>query len=506
MEAVKKKLMMNKDIKLSSIRVVGILLGLVIQILFIKYIGSSQYGVYVLFSSWSNIFSNILVLGFDILLVKELSHLFILGEKSKFKYVLNRMILLVSINCLIFLVISVTIPISYLRSTFFSNELLESTWLLIAFGSVIFTAFQLMGRTFIAIQKVELSFLRSEVIYKFFLLICVLWFFVSFRSELGINIILAGAVVSYALTILFFLFFDKNKVKRYQDIDKTKIKISRENYVFFFINITFLLISQIDKMYLGKVASVNVLGTYGLAVSLVYMVNFSVAGYQRFIPKISHFINTNAIDEMQKEFKIVVRNAIIIALPAMMFLFVFADSVLLFFGAHYVVAANTMRVLIFGQWISFFTGPNSSLLINGKNGRVDLINLIVVLLLTTILMVIFYRLFGLIGVAIATTTGLTVINIVRVIEVKFFYKILTFEYQNLLLTAIVLSAFYIVRLVRIVPDNIILMLSINLLVGTLIAVLMTAAVSRFIGIKLVPVNIEKYLNRTFILNILKRLR
>jgi hypothetical protein len=37
---------MKKDIKLSSIRVTGILLGPLIQILFIKYIGSSEYGVY----------------------------------------------------------------------------------------------------------------------------------------------------------------------------------------------------------------------------------------------------------------------------------------------------------------------------------------------------------------------------------------------------------------------------------------------------------------------------
>src|SRR5205085_6760348 len=156
---------MKKDIKLSSIRVLGILLGLVIQVLFIKYIGSSEYGVYVLFNSWSNVFSNILILGFDILLVKELSHLFILGEKGKFKYVLNRMLLLVALNCAIFLVISLAIPINFLRNTIFSSELSKITWLLIAIGSVIFTGFQLMGRTFIAIQKVELSFLRSEVVY-----------------------------------------------------------------------------------------------------------------------------------------------------------------------------------------------------------------------------------------------------------------------------------------------------------------------------------------------------
>ncbi len=497
---------MKKDIRLSSIRIVGILLGLVIQILFIKYIGSSEYGVYVLFSSWSNVFSNILILGFDILLVKELSHLFILGEKSRFKYVLNRMLLLISLNCVIFLIIALFVPLKFLKGTLFSNELLESTWILIAVGSVIFTAFQLMGRTFIAIQKVELSFLRSEVVYKFILLFCVLWFFISFRSELGINIILAGAVLSYALTIAVFLLFDINKLRRYNSAVKEKVELGRENYVFFFINITYLLISQIDKMYLGKVASADVLGTYGLAVSLVYMINFSVAGYQRFIPKISYFINTNAIDQLQKEFKVVVRNAIVIALPAMMFLFVFADDVLLFFGPKYVVAANAMRVLIVGQWISFFTGPNSSLLINGKNGRVDLINLIVVLVLTAVLMVIFYRLFGFVGVAVATTTGLAVINIVRVIEVKYFYNIFTFEFENLLLTAIVLGAFYIIRFVGIVPHNIILMLSVNLLAGTLIAVLMTAFVSRFMGIKLVDVNIERYLKRSFIMDNLKRLR
>jgi hypothetical protein len=121
-------------------------------------------------------------------------------------------------------------------------------------------------------------------------------------------------------------------------------------------------------------------------------------------------------------------------------------------------------------------------------------------------MVVFYRFFGFVGVAVATSTGLFIINVARVIEVKYFYNIFTFEYENLLLTVIVLGAFCVVRLIGILPANIILMLSLNLLTGTILAVLMTAFVSKFMGLKLVNINIEKYMNRSFIIDNLKRLK
>lgn len=486
---------MKKDLKLSIIRLIGILLSFGIQVLFIKIIGTAEYGIYILFTTWSAILSQVMILGYDRLLIKELSCIYLQREKEKFRFILDKVLLFVGLNSIAFMLLAICIPLTFLQNTLFSNELLRSTWVLIAVGSAMFTGFQIIGKILITTQRVAMSFIRSELVYKLVLLISVLLFSFYFRKLFGLNIILAGVVLSYALTIFLFLFWDRKKLWAYTKLKKQKVVLGYENYIFFILTLNYFLISQIDKIQLGRMASMQTLGLYGLATTLCAMTGFSIVGYARFIPKISNYIHKKMLGELESEFKIVVRNAVIIALPVMMFLMVFTEDVLLFFGYEYVKVSTALRILLAGQMIYYFTGPNGNLLNNGGYAKVDLLNSIVVLVLTTILSYLGFKLYGLNGIALATSLGIAIVNLVKVVEVKWFFKIFPYDWENLCLTIIALASFCLVRVACFSSQNLILKLVINFAAGTAVSMIIAFLFYKMKGQTLIKNSHEKCLGK-----------
>ena len=83
---------MKKDFTLSSIKVGGLLLGFVLQLYFTRTIGLKEYGTYILFSTWINVFSLVLILGFDKVVIKQVSYYYLQNEKGKFRYTVDKLI------------------------------------------------------------------------------------------------------------------------------------------------------------------------------------------------------------------------------------------------------------------------------------------------------------------------------------------------------------------------------------------------------------------------------
>jgi len=466
---------LKKDLRLSSIKVIGLVLGLGLQVFFTKVMGIREYGMYVLFTTWINFLSLILILGYDRVIIKQLGYLYIQRIRGKFRSTLDKLVLFVLINSLVFLLIAFFIPQRFLTESFFSKDLIRSSWLLIAVGTVTFTLFDLLGKVLSAIQKVELTILRSEIIYKFILFIIVILLFFYFRTIAGINVIVVGVIFAHILTLLIFiLFVDRKKVLQYLTIKKEKITLGKENYVFFFTGLNYYVINQIDKIFLGKVESLETLGVYGLVTTLIGIMSFSTIVYQRFLPKISNYFRTNNIAGLEEDFKATCRNSLLIALPFIMFILVDTDDILLFFGPKYTSGTNILRVLIWGQMMNFLTGPCGNLLIHGRHSKIDFVNSIVIVILTIGLIIAGYRYYGVIGVAFATSLGMMLINIVKGIEVKIFYKIFPYELKNILLTLIVFASFYFIKIININIQNLIARLLTNFSLSLLTSLLAVA--------------------------------
>ncbi|HXL56037.1 MAG TPA: oligosaccharide flippase family protein [Chitinophagaceae bacterium] len=484
---------MKKDLKLSSIKVIGLVLGFALQVYFTKVIGVKEYGLYVLFTTWTNFLSLVLILGYDRVIIKQLGYFYIQRIKGKFRSTLDKLMIFVLLNSLIFLLIAFFIPQKFLTNSFFSKDLLRSSWLLIAAGTVTFTLFDLLGKILSAIQRVELTILRSEVIYKFILFITVIVFFFYFKTIAGINLIVVGVIFAHITTLLIFTFIvDRKKMQQYFAIKKEKISLGKENYVFFFTGLNYYAINQIDKLFLGKYESLETLGVYGLVTTLIGIMSFSTIVYQRFLPKISNYFRTNNIKGLEEDFKTTCRNSLMIALPFMMFILVYTNDILLFFGEKYASGATILRVLIWGQMMNFLTGPCGNLLVHGKYSKIDFANSMIIVALTIVLVIVGYRYYGVVGVAAATSFGMMLINIVKVIEVKIFYKIFPYEIKNIILTLIVFFSFYFIKMIHINIQSLVPRLFTNFSLSLLTALLAIAI--------LYVLQRKKYSYKTMLLN------
>ncbi|WP_266204899.1 oligosaccharide flippase family protein [Pontibacter kalidii] len=449
----------TKDLKLSSVKATGLVLGFIMQLVFTRVIGVREYGLYVLFLTWTNFFSILLFLGYDRLIIKELSYLYLQKKQNTFKATLDKLMHMVALNSVIFLLFAFLVPHQVLTSSFFSKEISRTTWLLVATGTVLSTAFTLFGKVQIATQRAELSSIRSEIVYKVICFCTVLLLYFNVRSIVGDNIIIAGVVVAYFFSLLLYVFIiDWKKIKQYLAIKKENIIISRENYTFFFTSLNYYIVLQLDKIILSKYVSLETLGVYGLVSTLVILISFSTVVYNRFLPKISNYIFLGRISELEKEFKITTRNSLLIALPFIMFLIIFTEDILLFFGKEFTSGTPILRVLIWGQLLQFLTGPNGSLLVIGKFAKVDLINSILFVVLAIVLNFIGFRYYGVLGVAAASSLSLALINLIKVIEVKYYYNIFPYELENLVLIVLAFMAFYAVSLLPITIDNLLLRL------------------------------------------------
>jgi O-antigen/teichoic acid export membrane protein len=221
--------------------------------------------------------------------------------------------------------------------------------------------------------------------------------------------------------------------------------------------------------------------------------SFSTIVYQRFLPKISNYFRTNNITGLEEDFKATCRSSLLIALPFIMFILVFTEDILLFFGPKYVSGTNILRVLIWGQMMNFLTGPCGNLLIHGKHSKIDFVNSIVIVFLTLGLIIAGYKYYGVIGVSAATSIGMMLINVVKVIEVKIFYKIFPYELKNILLTLIVFVSFYFIKVVNINMQNLIARLFTNFSLSLLISLLAVAMLYMIRGRKYNYQAIAKYM-------------
>lgn len=459
----------KKDLRLSSIRVIGLVLGFGLQVFFTKVVGLKEYGLYVLFTSWTTFLSLLLILGYDKFILKQLSYYFIQKQDAKFKSTLHKLLIYVSINSIIFLVISFFLPHDFLTDTLFPKELLRSSWLIIAVGTVIATIFNLLGKVLSAVQRVELNYFRSEILQKCLWFVIVLAILFFFREAIGINIIILGVILAQIFTLLLLFFYvDRDTARRYRAIEKEKVALGRENYVFFFTSLNYYIIAFADKLVLGMYEPLETLGIYGLVVTLISIASFSAIVYQRFLPKISNYILTGNIAGLESDFKTVSRNSLMIALPFIMFLLVFTHDILLFFGEHFTSGTPILRILIWGQLINFLTGPNGNILLNGYHSKTDFINSIVIVILTLAFLFLGYRYYGVLGVAAATSVGVLLINLVKVIEVKLFYNIFPYELHNVYLIVLTFLSFYSVSLLNIGFDSLLLRLATNFVLSLLV--------------------------------------
>lgn len=188
-----------------------------------------------------------------------------------------------------------------------------------------------------------------------------------------------------------------------------------------------LIMSWADSVIIGIFKAESEIGIYNVAIKLAMISGLVLGAINSIVaPKLSEAYNNGR----KKEFALIVRQSTRViffsSLPILIFLIVFPEFLLSFFGSEFLIGKTTLYVLLVGQIINAFSGSVG--VIMQMTGREKLFqNILIVALIINIGMnFLLIPTYGIIGAAIASSASIVFWNLTSVAFIYKEHKVLTF--------------------------------------------------------------------------------
>lgn len=257
-----------------------------------------------------------------------------------------------------------------------------------------------------------------------------------------------------------------------------------------FVGILSLVNGQIDILILGWLRKTSEVSIYVVAFKLsLICVAFLGAFNYIFSPIIVELHNQKELIRLEEIFKVLTRWLLILSLPVYFVLVTSPGAILVMFGKSYVYGALPLIILCSGQLVNMGTGSVGPILTMTGKSVVALVNTILFIIMNVIFDLYWVPGYGVLGAALSYAISISVINLVKLMQVYFFFRI--HPYSNRLIFPIIgiSIAFAFNYFLRIsMPPSII-----NMLIYSIIGLIFYAIIVFYFAIKEEDVKIFNYL-------------
>jgi O-antigen/teichoic acid export membrane protein len=403
--------------------IVTVILKLAISLVVTRTLGPGLFGIYVLAAAILGLGVLIALFGIENSLVKHVSQYKALKDESSLRGTLFYGIGLTA-------VMSVAICMGLiLSSSFLSQNLFKKPDLLDAIKFMALAVpFSCFGRVTLAslqgFKLVKYKVYVQQIIIPSARLLLVL---LSAFMNAGINGVIFAFVISEFIGAAFSCFFLLRNVPELAHL--TPFEIHAKNIIIFSLPLFFaaffkIIMDQADTLIIGFFLSKEAVGIYGITKRIIPSITFSLAAFNNiFAPIISDLYASKKMRELNTLFKTVARWIFSSSLPIFIFLVFFAKPILSIFGKSFIEGYWVMIILCFGQFINSATGSVGFMLMMTGRPAVNAINSALLCLVSIILNLILVPRYGIMGAAFSGLTSISVIQILRVIEVWYFLKV-----------------------------------------------------------------------------------
>ena len=383
------------------LRVFGVITLFVFTLFLTKNYSPKIIGQYDFVRSFLLAVGSICLLGFDqsILYFKgRLSNQNTLGQ---LKSIYIKMLLMLLTTSLIALISVFLINEKTINNYFSDHEvysiLLKGTATLFFYGTV-----SLNTEIFRALDKLYLAELFRNVIKYVPLIICAIILFYCHEEIYLVDLFLAGFVLLSLITsILVYHFFkDTSKIIETKSISHQEVFI--KSYPIAISGMALFLLMCFDIMFLKKYRNDETVAFYSIGVKLMTIVSVIVVTINITVSaKIAEFFANQKMTELNKVVRNSVRLIFGITFPVIVFMCVFSEYVLSFFGNQYIVAKEPFLILIIGQGICSAFGSASVYLNMTGRQHIFQIILIIAVIINFVLNRFLIPIYGMTGGAIA---------------------------------------------------------------------------------------------------------
>lgn len=186
---------------------------------------------------------------------------------------------------------------------------------------------------------------------------------------------------------------------------------------------------ETETLVLGALGTSEQVGLYYVSWRAAIMLQLILAAFGTiFAPVMAELYGRQEHGRLADLLKTVTKWGVTVCLPVFLVLFVLAEDVMRIFGEDFEGAAFVLRVLAISQLLNVAVGPVGRVLTMSGHPRLNLVNSIAVLVLSLGLDLVLIPRYGLLGAALAGAFGVTLVNLLRLVEV---YVVLRIHPYNL---------------------------------------------------------------------------
>ena len=365
------------------------------------------------------VLSSICVLGTDQSILYFTGILKSTNETEKLKVIYKKIVTLIFILCL--LVLLVFFIIGQNSINLFFND--KSTYLLMAKAIIVLFFYSITlfnTETIRALDKIYIAELfRNTFKYVSVIIGAVVLFYYHQEIYLVDTFLIGFVALAIITTIIIFWLFKKQKDDSIL-LNETNLFtysfIAHKSYPMAISNLAIFLMMTFDVVFLKKFKGDETVAYYAVAmklVSVLFMINNSV--YISVSLKIAQLYTDKNRTELLKVLKHSARIIVLLTVPVVLFVCLFSENILYFFGENYTQGKQALLLLMVGQLMASFFGVSAIYL--NMTGRQSIFQIILIfaVLVNLILNIILVPIYSLTGAAIAFVSSLLFWNIVTAI-------------------------------------------------------------------------------------------
>lgn len=398
------------------------ILTYIYKIVLAREYGAESYGVFVLslmLVGWLTIFSK---LGFGEGLARFIPLYKAKNENNKASYLIKKSLTITASLSIISGVLLFAVS-RFIAVNIFGNLELE-----------IFLKIFSLAIPLTVLSSIYLSILRAyEEIFWVSFIGNILQSIVNLGTILLLIFLNTGAIsisISYTLGMLAVLITSRILVHKKvpKNFDFTAIKEKNRLFKEFssystpliFFGIIISILHWTDSFMIGILRSVREVGLYNAAVPISLLITISIDLFrQLFLPLVTKEYSKNEIGNVRELSKQIGKWVYMVSLPVFILLYLYPDFFIeLLFGAEFVVAAGSLRILAIGaMFVSLFEVSKELLSMEGKSGLI-LKDTLAVFIINVVLNLVLIPKFGINGAAIATTTSLATLGVMFALQAR----------------------------------------------------------------------------------------
>jgi O-antigen/teichoic acid export membrane protein len=177
--------------------------------------------------------------------------------------------------------------------------------------------------------------------------------------------------------------------------------------------------NQTEIFVLGVLRPAGSLGIFGVARRLSILMSALLTSVTVvFNPMIADLHHRDQGQELEQLFKTSTRWLFTVGLPVCLMESLFARDILHLFGREFAAGASALTILAVGQLVNVGTGTVDAMLAMVGRARLSLLNSLLFLGLSLALDFVLIPPWGLVGAAIANSSAVVVVNVLRLIQVR----------------------------------------------------------------------------------------